>query len=108
MEKKCCNHDCNQGRTCPLRISKIIDAVNQTRKDMSEIRYFEKMRTSVVGPAPCENCLRTIECELDEKACVSFYQYVETNRYVKETPRLPTKEMYIRIFEEDDGQTSLL
>lgn len=88
--------------------SKILKAIEKTRKDMSEIRYFDKMRTSVVGPAPCEKCLRTIECELDEKACVSFYQYVETNRYNKEAPKLPTKEMYIRIFEEDEGQPSLL
>jgi hypothetical protein len=108
MEKKCCNHDCNQGRTCPLRTSKIIDAVNQTRKDMSEIRYFDAMRTSVVGPAPCEQCLRTIECELDEKACQSFDDYVEKNKFDKNKPRIPTHEMYMKIFEEDEGQLSLL
>jgi hypothetical protein len=33
MTDKCCNHDCNQGRTCPKR-SRIIDAVNQTKQDM--------------------------------------------------------------------------
>ena len=89
-------------------MSKILKAVKQTREDMSEIRYFDKMRTSVVGPAPCEKCLRTIECELDEKACNSFYDYVEHNRFKEHEPRIPTKEMYIRIFEEDDGQASLL
>ena len=75
---------------------------------MREIRYFDAMRTSIVGPAPCEQCLRTIECELDEKACDSFYDYVEKNRFDKNKPRNPTKQMYIRIFEEDDGQVSLL
>lgn len=75
---------------------------------MREIRYFDKMRTSIVGPAPCERCLRTIECELDEKACMSFHDYVEHNKFDKNKPRIPTKEMYVRIFEEDEGQASLL
>ena len=75
---------------------------------MKEIRYFDKMRTSIVGPAPCQICLRETECELDEKACMSFYDYVETNKFDKNKPRIPTREMYIRIFEEDEGQSKLL
>jgi len=89
-------------------MSKILKAVKQTKEDMSQIRYFDAMRTSVVGPAPCEKCLRTTECELDEKACDSFYDYVEKNKFDKNKAKIPTHEMYIRIFEEDEGQLSLL
>jgi hypothetical protein len=75
---------------------------------MSTIKYFDKMRTSTIGPAPCEKCQKTTECELDEKACLVFWQYVEYNRFSENASRLPNKEIYIKIFEENEGQASLL
>ena len=53
--------------------------------------------SEVLGEAPCDKCFRTQECELG-KACLPFWQYVETNRYNNKVRKIPTKEMYRLIF----------
>lgn len=75
---------------------------------MSDIRYFDGMRTSTVGPAPCEKCLNDIECALDELACRSFSYYVDHNTFSKDTPRVPDRKTYVEIFADTDGQLKLL
>ena len=62
----------------------------------------------MVSPEPCINCEHTLRCGLDELACKVFAYYVENNRYPKDQPKFPDKKIYIKIFEDDDGQVRLL
>lgn len=55
-----------------------------------------------IGEAPCDKCFRVLECGIEKKACVSFWQYVETNRYNKKTRKIPTEDIYEKIFDEND------
>ena len=75
---------------------------------MSEIRYFDNMRTSVVAPEPCLDCEYYAACGLAEIACRAFAYYVEHNKFSKDTPRIPDRKTYIEIFADTDGQLRLL
>lgn len=55
------------------------------------------LESETIGEAPCDKCFRTQECE-SGKACLSFWQYVETNRYNNKIRKIPTKEMYRLVF----------
>ena len=55
-----------------------------------------------IGEAPCDKCSKALECGLEEKACLSFWQYVVTDRYNKKIRKIPTREIFIRVFEEND------
>ena len=75
---------------------------------MSDIRYFDKMRTSVVAPEPCIGCENYILCGEEELACRAFAYYVDHNSFSEDTPRMPDKKTYINIFADTDGQLKLL
>ena len=75
---------------------------------MSDIKYFDNMRTSQVGTPPCIGCQYNVRCELDELACRTFAQYAEHNRFEKDAPRFPDKKTYDRVFFEDEIQAKLL
>ena len=86
MTDKCCNHDCNQGRTCPNR-SKIIDAVNQTKQDMKgnnmkeeALKLADEILLCTTDPLHSKTSamIRRLVEELDEKN----YRILElTKRY---------------------------
>ena len=74
---------------------------------MSEIRYFDKMRTSSVPLEPCHGCENKIHCAINETACFAFWQYVE-EKPISNCARIPTTEIYAQIFDEDQIQSKLL
>lgn len=56
------------------------------------------LESEKIGKAPCDKCAKTLECEVEKKACLSFWQYVETNRYNVKIRRIPSTEIYNKIF----------
>ncbi len=55
-----------------------------------------------VGPAPCDGCMHNAKCGGRLLACEAFAQYINTNRW-SPGPREPTREIYARVFAEDDA-----
>ena len=59
------------------------------------------LESETIGEAPCDKCFKTQECELG-KACLPFWQYVETNRYNNKIRKIPSTEIYNKVFYGDE------
>jgi hypothetical protein len=54
------------------------------------------------GEAPCDKCDQEKSCKDNEWACRAFSYYVLHGTFQQYTARLPTKELFERIFRDDD------
>jgi hypothetical protein len=54
------------------------------------------------GEAPCDNCSQKSDCQDYELACRAFSYYVLRGIFKEYTVRNPTKEIFNKIFKEDD------
>jgi hypothetical protein len=52
--------------------------------------------------APCDKCDQALDCKEYEWACRAFSYYVLHGTFQDYTIRMPTKEMFNKIFKEDD------
>ena len=52
--------------------------------------------------APCDKCSQAQSCQDNEWACRAFSYYVLHGTFQDYTVRMPTKEMFNKIFKEDD------
>ena len=51
---------------------------------------------------PCEGCVKQIRCGLEELACKPFAFFVNYGRTPEVDVREPTKEIFDKVFKEDD------
>jgi hypothetical protein len=51
---------------------------------------------------PCEKCEFKYKCDEDEMACRAFAYFVRNGNFEDYTVRMPTKQLFIKIFYEDD------
>jgi hypothetical protein len=54
------------------------------------------------GEAPCDKCDQAQVCQDNEWACRAFSYYVLHGTFEDFTARMPTREMFHKIFKEDD------
>jgi hypothetical protein len=54
------------------------------------------------GESPCDKCDQALSCKENEWACRAFSYYVLKGTFEPYTARLPTKELFDRIFKDDD------
>jgi hypothetical protein len=52
--------------------------------------------------APCDKCDQKESCQDNEWACRAFSYYVLHGTFVEHTARMPTRELFNKIFKEDD------
>lgn len=52
--------------------------------------------------APCDKCDQAQACQDNEWACRAFSYYVLHGTFKDYTVRMPTKELFSKIFKEDD------
>ena len=52
---------------------------------------------------PCDGCKHEYRCGLDLMACESFKVYVSTGRYNKDRPMEPSREMYMKVFWDNNS-----
>ena len=63
---------------------------------------YDYIRRVFEGEAPCDKCNQTIDCKQYEWACRAFSGYVLRGTFDKNSARLPTRELFIRIFNDDE------
>jgi len=51
--------------------------------------------------APCDACNKNTYCKDNETACRVFTYYVNTGYIAEDVLRTPTKEIYIKLFEDE-------
>ena len=54
------------------------------------------------GEAPCDKCDQANDCKEYEWACRAFSYYVYHGTFAEHTARIPTRELFDKIFKEDD------
>lgn len=54
------------------------------------------------GEAPCDKCDQADSCKRNEWACRAFSFYVLHGFFEEYTARMPTRELFDKIFQEDD------
>ena len=54
------------------------------------------------GEAPCDKCDQADDCRYYEWACRAFSYYVFHGTFEEHTARVPTRELFDRIFQDDD------
>jgi len=54
------------------------------------------------GEAPCDKCNQADDCRAYEWACRAFSYYVFHGTFEAHTARVPTRELFDRIFQDDD------
>jgi hypothetical protein len=54
------------------------------------------------GEAPCDHCSQKTDCQEYELACRAFSYYVLHGRFHDHTVRMPTHNLFNKIFKEDD------
>jgi len=54
------------------------------------------------GEAPCDRCSQAESCKENEWACRAFSYYVLHGIFKEYTVRQPTRELFDRIFKDDD------
>jgi len=54
------------------------------------------------GEAPCDHCSQKADCQEYELACRAFSYYVLHGRFHDHTVRMPTHNLFNKIFKEDD------
>lgn len=54
------------------------------------------------GEAPCDKCEMSQSCQDNEWACRAFSYYVLHGTFEEYTARMPTKDLFDKIFKEDD------
>ena len=54
------------------------------------------------GEAPCDKCSQAPDCKEYEWACRAFSYYVLHGTFQEYTARIPTHNMFNKIFKEDD------
>ena len=76
---------------------------------MAEVNYedcYEVLKAIMAEPAPCDNCSHYKKCKEEEVACRLFAMYAVFGKFPKDFEpihRHPTKEIYIKIFKDDDA-----
>lgn len=54
------------------------------------------------GEAPCDKCKQQFDCKEFELACRAFSYYVLHGTFHEHTARMPTHNLFNKIFKEDD------
>jgi hypothetical protein len=54
------------------------------------------------GEAPCDKCHLFFECKQYEWACRVFSGYVLRGTFEKDAARMPTRELFNRVFSDDE------
>jgi hypothetical protein len=62
----------------------------------------EYARRVFEGEAPCDKCDQAQSCQDNEWACRAFSYFVLHGTFVDYTVRMPTRELFHKIFKEDD------
>jgi hypothetical protein len=62
----------------------------------------EHIRLVFEGESPCDKCSLAKECQTYEWACRAFSSYVLRGTFHAHTARIPTRELFNKIFKEDD------
>ena len=52
--------------------------------------------------SPCDGCEQTQKCAVHEVACEQFEYYVETGEIELVLPKIPTKEIFMEIYFEEE------
>ena len=60
------------------------------------------MKLDMREPCPCDKCELKYKCEEDETACRAFAYFVRYGSFEDYTVRMPTKQLFTKIFYEDD------
>jgi len=55
------------------------------------------------APAPCDDCHKKYLCEEQELACRAFSGYVVTGKTYEHSAKIPSHEVFVKIFEEDNN-----
>ena len=55
----------------------------------------------IMKPNPCDSCDKKVDCEFELMACQQFANFVTYGKFSPDTPKHPTMEMYIKIFENE-------
>ena len=53
-------------------------------------------------PCPCDNCPQKYKCDEEETACRAFAYFVRYGTFEDYTVRMPSKQLFHKIFKEDD------
>jgi len=56
----------------------------------------------MLEPCPCEKCEHKYKCDEDEMACRAFAYFVRFGSFEDYTVRMPSKQLFIKIFYEND------
>ena len=54
-------------------------------------------------PCPCDKCDQAQTCADNEWACRAFAYFVRRGTFVEHTVRMPTPDLFQKIFREDDA-----
>lgn len=54
------------------------------------------------GEAPCDKCDQADDCKEHEWACRAFSFYIRHGTFEQHTVRMPTRQLYDLIFQDDD------
>jgi hypothetical protein len=65
------------------------------------------LRKVFLEPAPCDNCLKKYVCEEQEMACRAFSGYVVTGKTYEHSAKIPSHEVFVKIFSEDNNAALL-
>ena len=60
------------------------------------------MRLTMREPCPCDKCDQKYKCDEGELACRAFAYFVRFGTFQDYTARVPTKQLFNKIFFEDD------
>ena len=52
--------------------------------------------------SPCDDCDQALACAAHEVACEQFEYYVETGEIELVLPKIPTKEIFMEIYFEEE------
>lgn len=55
------------------------------------------------APAPCDDCHKKYLCEEQELACRAFSGYVVTGKTYEHSAKIPSHEVFVKIFAEDNN-----
>ena len=54
-------------------------------------------------PCPCDNCDQKYKCDAEELACRAFAYFVRYGNFDEYTVRMPTAQLFEKIFKEEDN-----
>ena len=75
-----------------------IPAADRRRRRAAEVRALLEERL------PCTGCRHTTSCAVEYLACTTFRNWTATGSWHRGAPRVPSAEVYARLFTETDEE----